>query len=101
MEITWQLYTNIHNKHQFYIVVCFSFQTNWPKNGIEFAEYMYKRFHESSAVVIDDETCMANDNADKVQLHMCSSIYQIFSNFKGWGGILSFGCHQNEIVNQH
>jgi hypothetical protein len=47
-------------------VLLYVFQTNWPKNGIEFAEYMHRRLHESSAVVIDDETCMANDNADKV-----------------------------------
>ncbi|XP_053381951.1 kinetochore-associated protein 1-like [Mercenaria mercenaria] len=43
-------------------------KANWPKTAIQFAEYMHTRLHEASAVMIDDDTCMANDNANKTRL---------------------------------
>ncbi|WAR18487.1 KNTC1-like protein [Mya arenaria] len=42
----------------------------WPKNAIQFADFSHRRLREASAVVLDDETCMATDNAHKTKVNM-------------------------------
>ena len=54
---------NIHDLHDNL------FQKNWPGTAISFAHFVYKRLKEMAEVIIDENTCMAQDNANKVGDH--------------------------------
>ena len=42
-------------------------KSNWPGSAVRFAQFLYTRLIEVTEVVIDQNTCMAQDNANKVR----------------------------------
>ena len=41
-------------------------KTNWPGSAVRFAQFLYTRLRDVTEVVIDQNTCMAQDSANKV-----------------------------------
>ena len=43
-------------------------KSNWPGSAVRFAQFLYTRLQDVTEVAIDQNTCMAQDSANKVRL---------------------------------